>query len=156
MGGGHGHGPVIAELDEPVFHAEWERRVFSLSLAAGANRRWNIDQSRFARENTPPSDYLARSYYEIWLYGLEKLVIETGLVTATEIVDARSGTEFDQIAEPPLTASEVGSSMRRGGRARVDIDLAPLFTVGDPVRARSAAPPTHTRVPRYVREDTPA
>ena len=54
MGGSHGFGPVIAEEDEPVFHARWEARALALTLAAGAGGRWNIDMSRFARENTEP------------------------------------------------------------------------------------------------------
>ena len=33
MGGMHGFGPVVAEPNEPVFHAEWERRAFALTLA---------------------------------------------------------------------------------------------------------------------------
>ena len=36
--------------------------------------------SRFARENRPPDDYLSKSYYQIWLAGLERLMIERGLV----------------------------------------------------------------------------
>ena len=37
MGGMHGFGPVVAERNEPVFHAEWEKRVFALTLGfAGA------------------------------------------------------------------------------------------------------------------------
>ena len=39
MGGMHGFGPVEPEPDEPVFHAEWERRAFALTLAMGANGR---------------------------------------------------------------------------------------------------------------------
>ena len=30
MGGVHGFGPVVAEVDEPYFHADWERRVLGL------------------------------------------------------------------------------------------------------------------------------
>ena len=58
MGGGHGFGPVVAEAREPTFHAEWERRVFALTMAAGRAGKWNIDMGRFARENRPPADYL--------------------------------------------------------------------------------------------------
>ena len=54
MGGAHGFGPVVPEADEPWFHAEWERRVFAMVIALGAGGQWNIDASRFARENRPP------------------------------------------------------------------------------------------------------
>ena len=74
LGGMHGFGPVEIERDEPVFHHEWERRAFAITLAAGFLGKWNIDQSRFAREQMPPAEYLATTYYEHWLFGLEKLL----------------------------------------------------------------------------------
>jgi nitrile hydratase len=85
MGGMHGFGPVVPETNEPVFHAEWERRAFALTLAMGAWGRWNLDMSRFAREQMPPADYLGSGYYEKWLFGLEKLLVEHGFVTREEI-----------------------------------------------------------------------
>ena len=51
LGGMHGFGQVEPEPNEPVFHAEWERRAFALTLAMGMPGGWNIDMSRFAREN---------------------------------------------------------------------------------------------------------
>lgn len=85
LGGMHGFGPVEPEPDEPPFHESWERRVFALTLAMGAYGAWNLDQSRHARESMPPARYLNSSYYQIWLYGLEKLLAERGLVSAEEI-----------------------------------------------------------------------
>jgi len=78
MGGMHGFGPVAPEANEPVFHAAWEGRVLALNRAMGHARLWNIDMSRFARENRPPEEYLAKSYYQIWLAGLERLMLERG------------------------------------------------------------------------------
>ena len=43
---------------EPLFHAEWERRAFALTLATGMLGQWNIDESRHARENQAPQRYL--------------------------------------------------------------------------------------------------
>jgi len=91
LGGMDGLGPIVHEADEPVFHAEWERRVFALTLAMGFYGAWNIDSSRHARERTPAAEYLSSSYYEIWLSGLERLLDETGLLTRAE-VDARIAT----------------------------------------------------------------
>jgi len=85
LGGMHGLGPIDIEADEPVFHAEWERRVFALTLAMGASGEWNIDMSRHARENRDPVDYLSSSYYEIWLKGLEALLSERGLLDPEEL-----------------------------------------------------------------------
>ena len=85
MGGMDGFGPVEREADEPIFHDEWERRAFALTVAMGFYGRWNIDASRHARENREPLGYLRDSYYERWLYGLETLLEQNGLVTREEI-----------------------------------------------------------------------
>ncbi len=85
MGGMDGFGPVEREADEPIFHAEWERRALALTIAMGLHGLWNIDMSRYARENRDPLGYLEDSYYERWLYGLEALLEQNGLVTRDEI-----------------------------------------------------------------------
>ncbi len=85
MGGMDGFGPVEIEKNEPLFHAEWERRVMAFTIAMAAHGLWNIDASRFARENRDPLGYLEDSYYERWLYGLEVLLEQNGLVTRDEI-----------------------------------------------------------------------
>ncbi len=85
MGGMDGFGPVDIEKDEPIFHAEWERRAMALTVAMGFQGLWNIDKSRYARENRDPLGYLEDSYYERWLYGLEVLLEQNGLVTRDEI-----------------------------------------------------------------------
>ena len=85
LGGMHGFGPVDPERDEPVFHHEWERRAFAITLAMGARGAWNLDMSRHARERMTPGDYLATSYYEHWLHGLELLCSEKGLLSLEEI-----------------------------------------------------------------------
>src|SRR5664279_6618771 len=85
MGGVPWTDPVRPEPNEPVFHAEWERRAFAITLAMAMPGGWNIDMSRFAREDRPPADYLGMTYYQIWLAGLERLMLERGLVTSNEI-----------------------------------------------------------------------
>lgn len=153
MGGGHGFGPIVQEDDEPNFHADWEQRAFALTLASGGGR-WNLDMSRFARENWAPAEYLARSYYEMWLCGLERLVVESGMVTADELQAAIAGSSFEAVETPRFTADKVAPAMRAGGSTRVDEDVAPLFAAGQRVVASSDAPPTHTRCPQYVRGRT--
>ncbi len=85
LGGMHGFGPINPEPNEPVFHHEWEKRAFAITLACGFLGKWNLDMSRFARETMEPAEYLATSYYEHWLHGLETLLVETGLLTKEEI-----------------------------------------------------------------------
>ena len=150
MGGMHGMGPVEIEKDEPVFHSEWEARVLALNLAAGFHRKWNIDMGRYAREQMPPAEYLATSYYEHWLYGLRKLLVEQGLVTAKELETGRADGQAQ--AARALTVPEVPKFLRNRRAARiVDVDVAPKFKPGDHVLARNINPIGHTRLPRYAR-----
>ena len=150
MGGVDGFGPVVPEPDEPVFHSEWERRAFAITLAMAKPGGWNIDTSRFAREDRPPADYLSRSYYQIWLVGLERLLLERDLLRPGEI-------EAGKILQPPapipakLMASEVAATLRRGGPTEREASAPARFTIGDRVRAKEMHPPTHTRLPQYVR-----
>jgi nitrile hydratase subunit beta len=150
MGGAHGFGPVEPEPDEPVFHADWERRAFAITLAMGATGEWNLDASRSARESRPPGDYLARSYFEIWLGGLERLTAERGLVTPEEVAAGRS-LEPARPLERTLAAEDVEPMLRRGGPTDREPPREARFAVGDRVRARNIHPPGHTRLPRYVR-----
>jgi nitrile hydratase beta subunit len=154
MGGMQGMGPVVAEADEPVFHADWEARMLAMFYAMGAWGRWNIDMGRFARENVPAVEYLSRSYYQIWLHALERLLVEKDLVSRAEIDAANAGDHAARTAEPPLKAGQVAGVLARGSTARVDATVAPAFAVGDAVRALNRHPRGHTRAPRYVRGRT--
>jgi nitrile hydratase beta subunit len=150
MGGMHGFGPVEAEPGEPPFHADWERRVFALTLAMGATGEWNLDASRFARESQPPGDYLSETYYEIWLAGLERLLAERELVTREEVAAGRPLTPPRELARR-LSAADVEQMLHRGGPTEREPTRPARFAAGDRVRARELNPRTHTRLPRYVR-----
>ena len=150
MGGMHGFGPVRPEPNEPAFHAEWERRAFALTIAMGATGEWNLDQSRFARESLPPAEYLAKSYYEIWFAGLERLLRDRGLVNDKEVEAGRALSPAKPVKRT-LAAADVGRTLGRGGPTRREAPAAARFKVGDRVRAKNIHPPTHTRLPRYVR-----
>lgn len=156
MGGMHGFGPVVAEPDEPVFHAAWERRVFGLTLAMGAWRRWNLDMTRFAREQIAPAEYLATSYYEHWLFGLERQLLEHGFVSRDELARVQRGEPAPSggPAEPgdgALRPEAVPRLLRNRRAARRDDPVPPSFQVGHSVVVRNLHPTGHTRVPRYVR-----
>ena len=43
VGGMQSFGPLPLEENEPVFHADWERRALALTLAAGALGHWTLD-----------------------------------------------------------------------------------------------------------------
>ena len=156
LGGMHGFGPVVLEPDEPVFHADWERRTFALNVAMGGWRRWNLDMSRHAREQIPPAEYLATSYYEHWLWGLERLLERHGFLPRAEIDRrVRQGIgEAPGAVEPQpgaLRREDVPRILRNRRAARLDDPVPPKFKAGDGVVARNAHPAGHTRLPRYVR-----
>jgi nitrile hydratase len=150
MGGDQGFGPIEREADEPAFHADWERRAFALTLAMGATGEWNLDMSRFSREDRPPLDYLSRTYYELWEAGLEKLLGERGLVSAAE-VEAEHAIDPARPVGRTLAAVEVEPMLMRSGGVKREPARPARFAAGDRVRARTMNPRTHTRLPRYVR-----
>ncbi len=150
LGGMMGFGPVMPESGEPVFHGDWERRVFAVTLAMGFTGSWNIDQSRFARESLPPAQYLSSSYYQIWLAGLEKLLLERGLVTAAELENGKAGSASAEVKRV-LNAGDVGAVLAAGGPAERRRSEPARYSAGDRVVARNIHPQTHTRLPRYLR-----
>jgi nitrile hydratase subunit beta len=157
LGGMHGLGPIDPEPEaiEPVFHHPWEKRVFALTLATSALGRWSIDMGRHARERQHPADYMRNSYYENWLAGLEKLLVERGLVSAEELAAGKPSGPADQaLRTRVLHAADVAPVMAGGGPVEVAIDAPPRFAVGDRVRALNRHPTGHTREPRYVRGRT--
>jgi nitrile hydratase len=150
LGGMMGFGPVRAEPDEPIFHAAWERRALSLTLAAGMLGRWTGDKSRHTRESLDPAFYLSRSYYEIWIAALCRLLAEIGLVRPDELA---AGLAIDPVRnEKP--APDVPTALRilAAGTPYDRPASAPAkFTVGDAVRTKVMHPASHTRLPRYAR-----
>ena len=64
MGGMHGFGPVEEEVNEPVFHSNWESRVYAMNRAMGPLRLWTIDEGRAAQEALHPAVYASASYYQ--------------------------------------------------------------------------------------------
>jgi nitrile hydratase beta subunit len=150
MGGMQGMGPVDREQNEPVFHSPWEGRIYAISRAIGAWRKWNIDASRHQIELIPPADYLRMSYYEKWLTRNLELLVKHGLVTSEEI-DSGKPSPGAAKATPPLTLSGVPAAMGRGSYTRPGANAKARFKVGQHVRARNMNPAGHTRLPRYAR-----
>jgi nitrile hydratase len=155
MGGTQGFGAVTPEPSAPgeigrLFKQPWERRLFGLTLAMGATGSWNIDMSRHARENQPPAAYLEQSYYQVWLHGLETLLLDAGLVTRAELDSGRAETPASPVARV-LKAEAVPVVLAKGAPTARDTNRAPVFAVGDRVVAKVMAPAGHTRLPRYVR-----
>src|SRR5437870_9184452 len=112
LGGMDGFGPIVPETNEPVFHHDWERRVFGLATSSPFFS--NLDAARHAIERMPPPEYLSTSYYEHWLNGLERGLIESGALNREEIEEAlrnprepqRPQTAPNRIAPADATATE--------------------------------------------------
>ena len=149
MGGMHGLGPVEIEKNEPVFHAEWEKRVFALRLACIFHKKWNGNMNRYAVEQMAPAAYLASAYYEKVLFGLEKLLVERDLVTAQELASGRAAGKASVTVV--LSIAGLDTLLRNRIRARLDNNVPPRFKAGDEVVARNINPAGHTRLPRYAR-----
>ena len=150
MGGMDGFGPVVREQNEPVFHADWERRTYALVNLAMAVAKSNVDEFRHAIERIPPDRYLASSYYERWIAAAETVLVEHGVVTRAELL-----AKEDAAVNPELIANAVATRgpapvkdkpAKKPPRAR--------FVKGARVRARNINPSGHTRLPRYVRGKT--
>jgi nitrile hydratase len=125
MGGMQDMGPVHDEKNEPVFHANWESRVFAIW--------WAVDTPpgfRYQAETLPPAEYLRMSYYERVLEALTNLMLKNGMITQAELETGK-----------PVPGTRKGKLMT----------VAPRFKTGQRVRARNINPVTHTRLPRYTR-----
>jgi nitrile hydratase len=150
MGGQMGFGPIEVEPDEPPFHADWEGRIFGLTMAMGAARAWNTDMGRAARESLPPAEYLSSSYFQIWFRGLQKLLVHSGLVTQDELDAGRSlapGRPGTAVLKPENVQRVVSTNVSN----ERPVATPALFAVGDRVVTRNMNPLGHTRLPRYAR-----
>jgi hypothetical protein len=85
VGGMTGFPAVVEEVDEPPFHSDWEAHVFAMNRALIGAGVYNLDEFRDAVERMPPERYLAASYYEKWLHGIQTLLVEKGVCTADEL-----------------------------------------------------------------------
>lgn len=153
MGGMHGMGPIVAEKNEPVFHAAWEGRLFALRRCTGAWRKWNLDASRQSVERVPPIEHLQASYYARQYLAFTKLLVERGLVTSDELSAGQPAAGQPKLT-PPLTVDKVADLVAKGAPANRDVDIAPRFREGGRVQTREIHPVTHTRLPRYARGRT--
>ena len=151
LGGTMGHGPIGSELNEPIFHHDWERTVFALASAIGIFGQWSIDEDRHACESLKPARYLSSSYYEIWLAALVELLKRHGFVSADEVASGHSFCPAMVLSRPALAAAEVADVLATGDPASRQATTPARFEVGDIVRTRNINPEGHTRLPRYLR-----
>lgn len=160
-------GPIPAEADEPVFHHRWEARVLATTMLARAMLGNNVDAFRWTMERLPAAQYLA-GYYQRWLAGIERSLIDQGVLAPGEL-DARLAG-----AAAPARGRRRPGALRRGlwrrlvraavgpmprwllplylriqSKRRPAIAL-PRFAIGDRVVVSAAPAEGHTRRPRYA------
>ena len=150
LGGMHGFGPIVREVDEPLFHAAWEAHVRAMVVVARSRGYFNIDAFRFGIERMEPAHYLRAPYFERWLASIELNLIENGFLNGDEL-EAR--TEYFR-QHPEATLPYDGDTAP--ARAELEESTNPplpasRFAVGEVVVSRNAHPPGHTRLPRYAR-----
>lgn len=124
MGGMHGFGAVPLGPGAQVAHAEWEGRVAVMARVVMGNT--TIDRFRSTIEQMPPAEYLASRYYERWLWAIERMAAEQGLLDGS-----------GHPAREPKPAGQPSGPRR--------------FADGQRVRVANRVTRQHTRVPRYVR-----
>ncbi|WP_089937183.1 nitrile hydratase subunit beta [Candidatus Entotheonella palauensis] len=153
MGGMHGFGPVKREDHEPVFHHEWEGRVFGMFIASQVPVP---EGKRYKIETMDPQQYITSSYYERWMQACIQACMDAGVLTADDL-EARMSVLRDHPgaasprAEDPERLDSWQSRIRAPRSIRRESNRQPQFAVGDAVRARNIHPVGHTRLPRYVR-----
>lgn len=81
--------------DEPIDRhehelADWELLTDALVGALGARRMMNVDELRRGIESMPTDAYEQASYYERWLFSVETILVEKGVLAPGE-VDGRLG-----------------------------------------------------------------
>jgi nitrile hydratase len=159
MGGTIGFGPVEPERDEPVFHEEWERRVFGMLVSVMSQGIIpSFDEFRHGVERMDPVHYISSSYYEHWLFAISKLLAEKGIITEDQLQERTDQLTREPGARPASSrensrrlAALLRKAVQTGASAERRSDTAPRFKPGDQVLARNMHPAGHTRIPRYVR-----
>ena len=65
--------------------ADWELLMDSLVGTLGSRGAMNVDELRRGIEEMQPADYEAASYYERWLYSVETVLTEKGVLAPGEV-----------------------------------------------------------------------
>jgi nitrile hydratase len=156
MGGLHGFGRVEVEADEPVFHSEWESRVFCMTQVLDTTGIWNLDEHRHEIELMDPASYITAGYYGRWLFAMERILDRKNILKREEVEKRIAEKNADvRHFSPPEYANRqwpLEESLKiRWGAWRKEVTVTPRYSVGMKVRVRNIHPPGHTRVTAYTR-----
>lgn len=108
---------------ELVFEAPWEGRIFSMAVTLSDRNVYDWDEfrDRLVAEITAAEEHQdGSSYYERWLASFERLLLETGIISADEI-DARTAEEAAGVWDPHEhyeTTSDATAAITRKGSTK--------------------------------------
>ena len=153
MGGMDGFGQVVEPGGEIVSAERWESRVFAIHMVEELEDLGAGPGARAVREEMPAADYLAASYYERWLFSVERRLERSGAIAPGEVEQMMRRLHD---GEPAPTHRDAAMTERMlAGMATVHpIDRPPdtvRFGPGQRVRVKRMHPAGHTRCPRYAR-----
>lgn len=151
LGGMDGFGPIPIDSHPEVFASAWEARVFALTRAMVYTGAWTLDESRYTREQFPPSVYLGSSYYERWALSLEQNLLERGLATQDELSSGTASGAGSPLPRRLDLAAVTGAMPKARRHGSATDEPRPIFEIGQTVRAKNIHPKGHTRLPRYTR-----
>jgi nitrile hydratase subunit beta len=78
--------PTDASIDRSEHElAGWELLTDAIVGALGERGVMNVDELRRGIESMPPAEYERASYYERWLYSVEAILIEKGVLAPGEL-----------------------------------------------------------------------
>jgi nitrile hydratase len=164
VGGRDGLGPVIEvfkDPGQPPFRYAFEGRMHALTAMAIAGGAFNLDEQRHGIELMSWAHYTDSNYYEHWLYSVENLLNDKGIITHEEI-DERVRTQAPGSFTPnparpaklsPLAEKMVGI-LWAGTPHDLDTDQKARFVPGDAVRVRNINVASHNRLPGYLNRAT--
>ena len=151
LGGRDDFGGPVPGIDDPErFHEGWEARVFALARVAGQRGLITTDDLRHAVERIDPSVHHELTYFERWLAGIERLMVEQGFLTEEEVAAAQQRRLQDHVhAEGPLTPLDHPPIADHPGEHLEPPAANDRFQVGDRVVLRGGLG-EHHRLPDWA------
>jgi nitrile hydratase subunit beta len=84
--------PTAAAIDRSEHElTDWELLTDALLHALAGRGLMNVDELRRGIESMPPAEYERAGYYERWLFSIETILGEKGVLAPGEL-DGRIGT----------------------------------------------------------------
>jgi nitrile hydratase len=78
--------PTDAPIDRSEHElADWELLTDALVHVLAGKGLMNVDELRRGIESMPPDEYERASYYERWLYSIETILTEKGVLAPGEL-----------------------------------------------------------------------